>query len=66
MNDAGRIGYVGQCPPASDEPHSYRLQLSAVSTTLDLAGGASRAELADTLSGNVVDSVSLTAQYGRN
>jgi hypothetical protein len=33
-----------------------------VSTTLGLASGAGRAELADALSENVVDSVSLTAQ----
>lgn len=65
-NDAGGIGYVGPCPPAADEPHSYRFRLSAVSTTLALAAGASRNELADALSGNVIDSVSLTAQYGRD
>ncbi len=65
-NDAGGVGYLGPCPPASNDPHSYRFRLSAVSTTLDLDGGASRAELADTLPGNVVDSASLTAQYGRN
>jgi Raf kinase inhibitor-like YbhB/YbcL family protein len=65
-NDAGGIGYVGPCPPESDDPHSYRFRLSAVSTTLDLAGGASRDELADALSGNVIDSTSLTAQYDRN
>ena len=65
-NDAGGIGYVGPCPPASDGPHTYRFRLSAVSTTLDLAGGASRDELTDALSGNVIDSTSLTAQYGRN
>lgn len=61
-NDAGRIGYVGPCPPESDEQHCYRFRLSAVSTTLGLASGAGRAELADALSENVVDSVSLTAQ----
>ena len=66
VNSAGEVGYVGPCPPGGDDPHTYRVQLSAVSTTLDLAGGATRDELGDPLSGDVIDSVTLTGQYGRD
>lgn len=65
-NNAGEIGYVGPCPPTEDEPHTYRFRLSAVDTSLALAAGATPAELADALSGHVVDEVTLTGRYGRD
>lgn len=64
-NNAGEIGYVGPCPPVKDEPHTYRFQLSAVDATLALDAGASREQLVSSLSGHVVDDVTLTARYGR-
>lgn len=63
--DTDDVGYVGPCPPTEDEPHRYRFRLSAVETTLDLDGGAPPGDLAEALSGSVVDEVTLSARYGR-
>jgi Raf kinase inhibitor-like YbhB/YbcL family protein len=32
INDFGRLGYGGPCPPRSDGPHHYHFRLFAVST----------------------------------
>jgi phosphatidylethanolamine-binding protein (PEBP) family uncharacterized protein len=32
INDFGRPGYGGPCPPRGDGPHHYRLRLLALST----------------------------------
>jgi len=42
-NDFGELGYRGPCPPSGT--HRYWLHLYALSTTLDLPAGATRAEL---------------------
>jgi hypothetical protein len=65
-NDADVVGYTGPCPPTGDDAHTYRFRLVAVDTELELTGGASRSELDEALSGQVVDSVTLTGTYERN
>ncbi len=65
-NSSGDIGYMGPCPPTSDGPHTYRFQLSAVDTTLDVPAGANREDLEAGLDGNVLDSVTLTGTYERS
>lgn len=65
-NSAGEVGYTGPCPPTGDGPHTYRFQLSAVETTLDLAGGANRGDLEAALDGHRIDTVTLTGTYERS
>ena len=52
-NVAGRPGYFGPCPPPP-APHHYTFELYALDTKLDLAAGASRADLLKAMEGHVV------------
>ena len=57
MNDFGQIGYIGPCPspstvifydsnvPSADAPREYYFRLYALDTQVDLASGATMAEL---------------------
>lgn len=63
--DASDSGYGGPCPPPLSPPHRYVFTLFAVDGTLDLAAGATRAQLEAALDGRVVDVTSLTGTYAR-
>ncbi len=62
-NDAGRVGYLGPCPPAG--VHRYVFRLYALRTPLRLARGASRAEFLAALRGRVLAVARLVGRYGR-
>jgi len=62
-NDAGRIGYIGPCPPAG--VHRYVFRLYALRAPLRLAQGASRAQFLAALRGGVLASSRLVGRYGR-
>lgn len=64
-NGFGEIGYRGPKPPEGDGSHTYRFRLRALDTTLDLAAGAKRAELASAIAGHVLAGTQLTAEYER-
>lgn len=59
------MGYRGPAPPPEDGPHTYRIQVYALETDLDLEAGADRGELESTLAGAVVASGGLTGEYDR-
>lgn len=63
--DADADGYGGPCPPALSPAHRYVFSFFAVDGALDLAAGATRAQLEAALDGHVVDSASLTGTYAR-
>jgi Raf kinase inhibitor-like YbhB/YbcL family protein len=64
VNDFGRRGYGGPCPPRG-ATHHYHFVVVALDTRLDLAGGATRSELDSHISGHVLARGELVATYRR-
>ncbi|WP_293446064.1 YbhB/YbcL family Raf kinase inhibitor-like protein [Persephonella sp.] len=65
INDFGKIGYGGPCPPLG-KPHRYFFRVFAVDQpTLGLPAGASRQEVEMIMSGKVIDEGYLIGIYGR-
>jgi len=60
-NDHGERGYGGPNPP--EREHTYRFRLHALDTVLDLASGATKADLEDAMAGHVVDDAELEGTY---
>jgi Raf kinase inhibitor-like YbhB/YbcL family protein len=65
VNDIGRRGYGGPCPPRRDKPHRYRFFLHALRSRLDVAPGADRAAFDRALDGMVIATASFFGRYGR-
>ena len=63
-NGAGRIGYMGPCPPPGG-PHRYEFRLYAVSESLGLPEGSSVDDLMESMEGKVVDKALLTGLYSK-
>ncbi len=63
-SDFGRLGYGGPCPPPGG-PHRYFFKLYALDSELDLAPGASRADLLDAMEGHILAEASLMGRYQR-
>ena len=64
VNDFGRRGYGGPCPPRG-AAHHYHLVVLALDTPLGLAAGAARSELEACTSGHVLARGELVATYQR-
>ncbi len=64
LNDFGRIGYGGPCPP-SGPAHRYFFKLYALDTETGLKPGASKTQLLDTIRGHVLGQAELMGRYGR-
>lgn len=62
MNDFGEIGYGGPCPNAGT--HRYVFDLYALDAQLDLANGASRAELMEAIEDHVIAQTGLRGTFG--
>ena len=65
LNDAGRVGYLGPCPPPGDGPHRYRFKLHALDTVLKLPRGASKEAFKAALRGHVLAVAQLVGTYER-
>ena len=50
----GRIGYFGPHPPKEDGPHRYHFEVFCLDSPLDLAPGASRADVMRAMAGHVL------------
>jgi len=61
QNDYGEQGYGGPNPP--DGEHTYRFRLYALDTTLGLPSSATKDELIDAMTGNVVDKARYDGTY---
>ncbi len=61
-NGFGSIGYSGPCPPP-DEPHHYHFSIYALDTTLELAAGATKAEMLDAMQGHILAQAEIVAVY---
>jgi Raf kinase inhibitor-like YbhB/YbcL family protein len=64
VNDFGRRGYGGPCPPRGPA-HHYHFLVLALDTRLALAAGAARADLESRVSGHVLAKGELVATYQR-
>jgi Raf kinase inhibitor-like YbhB/YbcL family protein len=60
-NSWDEVGYGGPNPP--DKRHTYRFEVYALESTLDLARGADRDELDAAVAGSVLASARLTGTY---
>ncbi|MFB6122166.1 MAG: YbhB/YbcL family Raf kinase inhibitor-like protein [Haloferacaceae archaeon] len=65
-NSAGEVGYVGPCPPTEDGAHTYRFDLAALDTTLDVEAGATRSTLESAMAGHVLAETRLIGEFDRN
>lgn len=61
-NGFGEIGYGGPCPP-SGQSHRYFFKLYALDTTLDLASGASKAQLLAAIEGHILAEAQLMGNF---
>ncbi len=64
VNDFGRVGYAGPCPPPG-KPHRYFFRVYALDAPLELEAGATRAELERAMKGHVIAYGEAVATYGR-
>lgn len=66
INDFGKPGYGGPCPPRGDGPHRYHFRLSALSTeTLLAASSATCVEVMTLARPHVLEFVELVGLFGR-
>ena len=63
-NDFGKIGYGGPAPPRG-KPHRYFFQVYALDSTLDLAAGATKQQLEQSVKGHVLAHGQLVGTYAR-
>ncbi len=62
--DFGHVGYGGPCPPPG-KPHRYFFTLYAVDKKLDLAPGATKAQLVKALTDHTLAKAQWMGRYGR-
>lgn len=65
INDFGRIGWGGPCPPPGDPPHEYAFQLYALADPVGVAEGANVAEVREAIGGRVLALAQVSVHYGR-
>lgn len=64
VNDFGRIGYGGPCPPPG-KPHRYYFKLYALDGKLGLEAGATKKDLLKAAEGHILAEAQLMGRYGR-
>jgi len=64
MNDFGRVGYAGPCPPSGS--HRYVFTLYALDTVLKPPGTPRADEVREAMRGHVLAEARLTASYRRS
>lgn len=62
INDFGRIGYGGPCPPKSQK-HAYVFTIYALDTVLSLKPKASYDELKKAMNGHILEQTELTGYF---
>jgi Raf kinase inhibitor-like YbhB/YbcL family protein len=63
INGAGRVGYMGPCPPGGT--HRYFFKVYALDRGLNLGGGATKGDLLDAMEGHVLAEGRLVGTYQR-
>ena len=66
INDFGKRGYGGPCPPRGHKPHAYHFRLSALSEPITAAApNATCVDVMRLALPNVIESAELVGFYGR-
>ena len=64
VNDFGKPGYGGPCPPPG-KPHRYFFKLYALDKRLDLGAGATKKAVEQAMKGHILARTELVGRYGR-
>ncbi len=64
INDFGKFGYGGPCPPAG-KPHRYFFKLYALDGKIDLKGKVTREKLLSVIKNHILEETYLIGIYGR-
>lgn len=64
INDFGKVGYKGPCPPPG-KPHRYYFKIYALDTVLNLQPGASKQQLENAMKGHILAYGELMGKYKR-
>jgi Raf kinase inhibitor-like YbhB/YbcL family protein len=65
-NGAGRVGYLGPCPPPGHGIHHYQFRLYALDALLDLPATAGAKDLEAEIQRHLIEVAELVGLYGRN
>ncbi len=65
VNDFGRVGYGGPCPPRGSKQHRYFFKLYALDAILTLSSGASKSALTTEAEKHLIVKAELIGLYGR-
>lgn len=66
MNDFGRIGYGGPCPPRGHGVHYYHFHLYALDVELNIAPRVTRNQLYAAMKGHILMQTELMGTYQRD
>lgn len=64
INDFGKTGYGGPCPPPG-KPHRYFFKLYALDSKLNLNPGSSKQQVESTMKGHILGQAELIGTYQR-
>lgn len=62
INDFGKVGYSGPCPP-QNEPHKYYFRIYAITERLSFAGNPNRVDIDNAIRGKVIRTGEFYGQY---
>jgi len=65
VNDFGKVGYGGPCPPRTHPPHRYYFRVYALDTLLPVKEGVTADELREMMKGHVIDEGYIMGKYKR-
>jgi Raf kinase inhibitor-like YbhB/YbcL family protein len=63
VNDFGRIGYGGPCPPGGT--HRYFFKIYALDAEIGLEAGANKRQLLKAMEGHILEQGQLVGKYKR-
>lgn len=65
VNDFGKVGYGGPCPPRGHGVHHYHFRLYALDAELNLAARVTRKQLESAMKGHILAQTELIGTYQR-
>jgi phospholipid-binding protein, PBP family len=65
VNDFGRVGYGGPCPPRTHPPHRYYFNVYALDVELPEKHGVTADELKSMMEGHIIDKGVIMGKYKR-